>query len=137
MRAESTPLQVVAAVIVEGREVLACRRNDDRALGGKWEFPGGKLERGESLHEALVREVREELDVAIEVGDVLIADTTMSQGLAIRLTCMRASLCGARPSSSTDHDELRWVPIDMMAQLDWAPADMPAVRLLMQQGSFS
>lgn len=130
MAAAHNELQVVAAIIMREHEVLACRRNPDKTFGGKWEFPGGKLEPGESLREALVREIHEELDVLIEVGDELTSDVTTTDGLVIKLTCFRASLKARAPERSTDHDAMTWVSISSLPGLDWAPADWPAVRVL-------
>jgi 8-oxo-dGTP diphosphatase len=63
------PLPVIAAVIRQGQEVLLCQRKEG-ALAGKWEFPGGKLENGESPEECLVREIEEELGIQIEVEQI-------------------------------------------------------------------
>lgn len=126
-------LHVAAAVIEQDGLVLACRRNSDRVLGGKWEFPGGKLESGESPAQALVREIREELGVHIAVIGSLTTDETIVGDQIIRLICLRAELLGTRPESSTDHDTLRWVRREHLPDLDWADADLPAVRLLAQR----
>ncbi|WP_345800219.1 (deoxy)nucleoside triphosphate pyrophosphohydrolase [Microbacterium sp. AZCO] len=120
------PIDVVAAVIEQDELFLACRRAPGRSAGGKWEFPGGKVEPGESPEEALVREIREELSVEILVTGHLTSDVTGP----IRLICLRARLEGEAPATSTDHDELRWVDHATMRDLDWADADLPAVRLL-------
>lgn len=130
MAATHKELEVVAAVIMREHEVLVCRRNPDKSFGGKWEFPGGKREPGESLREALVREIHEELDVFIEVGDELTTDVTTTDGLVIKLTCFRASLKASAPEQSTDHDAMTWVSVSSLSALDWAPADWPAVRVL-------
>lgn len=124
------PLQVVAAVITDGGHVLACRRRPEKDAGGRWEFPGGKVEPGETAAEALRREIREELAVDIEVIGELTTDDTPVRDRIIRLTCLRARLTGARPVASTDHDRLRWVAASALAALDWAEPDLPAVRLL-------
>lgn len=127
-------LNVVAALIERGDTVLACRRRPGKALGGRWEFPGGKLEPGESVRDALVREIREELGVEIDVLDELTTDETDHGDVVIRLVCLRARLRSVSPERSTDHDALRWVRRADLAGLDWAPADLPAVRLLTAGG---
>lgn len=126
-------LQVVAAVVFDGGDVLACRRNRDRAAGGLWEFPGGKVEQGETLREALVREIGEELDTAIVIDDELTTDDTPVGDRVIRLTCLRAHLDGPRPVRSSDHDLLLWLPPAELARLEWAQPDLPAVRLLLAE----
>ena len=124
------PLHVVAAVIVVGGRVLACRRAPHKADAGRWEFPGGKVEPGESSEQALVREIREELGVDIVVTGELGTDDTAVGDRVVRLTCLRAEVTGALPIASTDHDELRWVTPTELPDLDWAEPDRPAVRLL-------
>lgn len=125
------PLQVVAAVLSEAEKVLACRRRPDKSAGGLWEFPGGKVEPGETPKDALVREVLEELNVGITVTTAIGTDVTLVDETAIQLTCFHAHLCGAKPVQSSDHDQLRWLPVTELDQLEWAPPDLPAVRRLM------
>lgn len=124
------PLVVVAAVIEHEGRILACRRNPDRAAGGKWEFPGGKVEPGELPEEALIREIREELAVEILVAERISTDDTWTDGRIIRLECFRASLVSAAPSHSMDHDRLGWFSPPELTALDWAEPDRPAVNLL-------
>jgi 8-oxo-dGTP diphosphatase len=124
------PLRVVAAVIVREGCVLACRRNPDHSAGGKWEFPGGKVEQGESPEDALVREIREELSVGIEVGDLIHRTTTLTESTHIDLSSYEARLTGATPTRSTDHDNLRWMPVDQLWKLSWAAPDQPVVEML-------
>lgn len=123
-------LNVVAAIIEHRGAVLACRRRPEKSAGGKWEFPGGKVEPGESPEQALAREITEELGVTIDVGSVFSTDDTAVAGQVIRLTCFSATLSGARPVASSDHDELRWLPSDCLDQLEWALPDLPAVARL-------
>ena len=122
------PIDVVAAVIEHDGLFLACRRAAHKAAAGKWEFPGGKVEPGESPEAALVREIREELGIPITVLGGLTTDVTGP----VRLICLHARLGDERPSASTDHDALRWVRRAELSELDWADADLPAVRLLTQ-----
>lgn len=128
----SEPLHVVAAVIEDDGRILACRRRAGKADAGRWEFPGGKIEPGETPAEALVREIREELDLAIEVRGELTTDDTQVGERMIRLTCLTATLTSARPKTSTDHDALVWATRDELPGFDWAAPDLPAVALLMR-----
>jgi 8-oxo-dGTP diphosphatase len=128
-------LQVVAAVIQDGEQFLACRRSPWKVAGGRWEFPGGKIEDGESAAEALRREIKEELAIDIHVLGELTTNDTSVDDLTIRLTCLLAHIDGPRPSNSTDHDLLEWVAADDLHRLDWADPDLPAVKLLTARGA--
>jgi len=124
---ESRIIEVVAAIIEHEGKILACRRRPEKTAGGKWEFPGGKLEKGETHSEALVREIREELGTSIEVTAPLRTDDTVVGESTIRLMCLRARLLGEPPTESLDHDELRWVRRSDLPDLDWAAPDLPSV----------
>lgn len=125
------PLVVVAAVLRDGGKVLACRRAPGRDAAGRWEFPGGKVEPGEEPAAALARELREELGVGVRVGALLDRSVTVrADGRAIDLACYDCTLDGEAPVTSTDHDALRWLEPSRLGGLDWAEADLPAVRLL-------
>ena len=120
-------IDVVAAVIVHDGRVLACRRAPHKAAAGLWEFPGGKVEPGESPQDALVREIREELGAGIQLDHELLTAETGE----VRLICWFARLDGGDiPTQSTDHDELRWMLPAQLSTLTWAPADLPAVQKL-------
>ena len=119
---------VVAAIIQdEHGNYLACKRAPHKQAAGKWEFPGGKPEDGESLENALVREIDEELGVQIKVVRQFDRTTTGE----IDLVCFVAELTGEKPSKSTDHSELRWVQENDLSKLDWAEPDIPALKKLL------
>lgn len=90
-------------------------------MAGGWEFPGGKVEPGESELDALVRECREELGVEIRVGALLGA--VAPGGFVLRV--YRAVLVGGEPRPLQDHDELRWLKANELDTLAWLPADRP------------
>lgn len=123
-------MEVVAAVFTDGERVLACRRREHLQAGGRWEFPGGKLEAGEAPEAALVREIAEELGVEIEVGGLLDSTTTVVDGTEITLSCYFVQPVSESPQFSTDHDELGWFERDRLMWLNWAEPDLPAVRKL-------
>lgn len=127
--AELPRIEVVAAVFYRDREVLACRRAPGKSAAGKWEFPGGKIDDDEAPELALVREIREELGISISVGALVDRTVTPVGDLDIDLACYLVS-SAEEPSHSTDHDELRWVPIDALSTLDWAAPDLPAIAIL-------
>jgi 8-oxo-dGTP diphosphatase len=123
-------LTVVAAVIhdIDGR-VLLTRRPDDRHMGGLWEFPGGKVDSGESPAEALARELVEELDLAVEVGDPITFAVHEEPGLRILLLFYAATILSGTPRS-LDGQELAWVEVGELASYPTPPADAQLVERL-------
>jgi len=124
---------VVGALIVDDvlhpSRVLAARRSTPPS--GRWEFPGGKAEAGESTQDALVREIREELGVRVDVGQRLDPPTggrwPISKSLEMELWwCTVAD----EPSAGNSHDEVRWVNGEDLDALDWLDADRDALPLL-------
>jgi 8-oxo-dGTP diphosphatase len=117
---------VGAAVLRDGR-VLASRRTEPPRLAGLWEFPGGKVEPGEQDVEALVRELREELQVEVEVGDRLGGDLPIGATAVLRVYVCR--LLSGEPAL-VDHDEHRWLGADDLLDVPWIPVDLPLVEQL-------
>jgi 8-oxo-dGTP diphosphatase len=119
------PVRVVAAIIERDGTYLGCRRSEGKKLAGLWEFPGGKVETSESDAEALVREIKEELGVAIVVHEFVAESIQDAAGTTIHLVGYRCSLAGEVPATSTDHDLLTWFKPEDFVHTDWAPADVP------------
>ena len=115
---------VVGAVLRDaGGRVLAARR--ERPAG--WELPGGKVEPGETEPAALVRELREELGVTVEVGDRIGPDVPIGSELLLR--GWTAALADGEPTA-LEHAELRWLAPDELDTVAWLPADRPIVASL-------
>lgn len=121
---------VVGAVVVARREgdvrVLAARRTTPPV--GRWEFPGGKVETGETPAAALVREVAEELGCTVGVGRELTDDGRawpISDALVLRL--FLAEVVAGEPRPGDSHDELRWLAADELDGVAWLPSDERAV----------
>lgn len=127
---EGSRMDVVAGVLVDNDLVLACRRKPGLAEAGCWEFPGGKLEPGESPEAALQRELREELALEVEVCELFDRSTTVVGDRAITLWCYLVQTTGEPPSASTDHDLVSWFPKERLGWLNWSAPDLPCVRRL-------
>lgn len=123
-------VDVVGAVIVGERgEILCAQRSERMAQPGLWEFPGGKIEPGESPAVCLVREIREELGCEIEVGDLVADITHPYPNLIVRLLTYRARIVRGTPVAA-EHAQLAWLPAGELKRLEWAPADLPTVEKL-------
>lgn len=124
-------IEVAAAVIESDGQILICRRREGERFGGFWEFPGGKIEEGESPEEALGREIREELDLDIDVGDRIASFSYGEPPDGFVLIGFFARLKPETPELILkDHAEARWVRPAELDRFDFAPADRPFVRLL-------
>jgi 8-oxo-dGTP diphosphatase len=121
---------VVGAAIVRDEAVLCARRSAPAHLAGKWEFPGGKVEAGESDAEAVVRECREELGVRVTVGPRVGADARIDDRFTLRVFLARLEPGQPEPLPLEDHDLLAWVPRAELLGLDWLAPDVPIVAAL-------
>jgi len=120
---------VTAAIIYRGGKVLLARRASGEKQAGYWEFPGGKLEPGETLAACLCREIAEELNVEISVGAILATSDHRYEHGAIHLVAMKAAIVSGR-LCPTVHDQLCWVPVEELLQYRLSPADIPIARAL-------
>ena len=121
-----TIIKVTAAVIVKDSKVLAARRGPGKHLEGYWEFPGGKLEENETPEGCLERELTEEFSISSRVG-AYIGDSVYDYGEKIIHLLGYEVEHIAGDFKLVDHDELRWLEIDQLADMKWAPADIPLV----------
>lgn len=113
---------VVGAAIVQDATVLAARRTAPVEAMGRWEFPGGKVERGESAEQALVREIAEELGCVIELTGWLPGSALIGERHELRVAC--AVLTQGEPTP-TEHDLIRWVSAAELDDVDWLDPDRP------------
>ena len=129
MTGVSRTIVVLAAVITrEDGRLLLTRRLDGTHLAGLWEFPGGKCEPGESHEACLARELREELDVASEIGDELLATEHAYPDRTVRLHFRWCRITG-EPKAMLGQ-EIRWVRRDELPTLDFPPADRELIEIL-------
>lgn len=119
---------VVGAVIVRDGRVLAARRTRPVDLAGQWEFPGGKVEEGEELTAALVREIEEELSSTIDVIDEVVDhDGPWRIGDKHVLRLFLAAVRSGEPVAGSDHDVIRWLPASDLGRVNWLPSDQLAL----------
>jgi 8-oxo-dGTP diphosphatase len=120
---------VTAAVMFLGGRILLARRATGQQLAGKWEFPGGKVEEGETLAECLARELREELGIDAQIGEILGESIHRYEGGVIKLIALEARASQTTFALSV-HDEIVWARPSELLGFDLAPADIPiAARL--------
>ncbi|AZT91993.1 (deoxy)nucleoside triphosphate pyrophosphohydrolase [Brevibacterium aurantiacum] len=123
-------INVVGAVVTNDGKILSARRSESMSLPGMWEFPGGKVEPGETPRAALVREMQEELLCTVEIGDQ-VASTRYEYDFGfVTLTTFYATLVEGEPQL-TEHSEIRWIEAVDLDSVEWAPADIPAVETIM------
>jgi 8-oxo-dGTP diphosphatase len=126
-------IRVAAAIIMKNNRLLIAQRRDTDELAGKWEFPGGKIENDETPEQCLTREMKEEFDIDVVIGEffgesVFHYETGKIQLLAYHTTWKGGSF------SLNAHTAIRWVSLNQMQEYEFAPADIPIVEKL-QQGT--
>ncbi len=121
-------IEVVAAIITHNDQIFATQRGYGEFKDG-WEFPGGKMEPGETPQQALVREIREELDTEIEVGSLV--ETVEYDYPNFHLT-MHCFLCTIRSGELVlkEHEAAKWLTRAELDSVDWLPADVKVVEKL-------
>jgi 8-oxo-dGTP diphosphatase len=113
----------VAGIAINKGKFFVARRAGGGSMGGKWEFPGGKLEDGETPVQALIREIQEELEVAIAVGPLLAESEFENKGVKHSLQAYRITFLTDN-FILNEHTEWRWADADEIKQLDFTPSDL-------------
>lgn len=127
-------IEVVGALIVEDGKILIAQRPEGKAQGLKWEFPGGKIEAGETPEACLAREIDEELGVTIVVGSRYETVTHhYPEGLEVQLSCYWARRVEGTPRPLQCRD-WRWVAVEELEGVDFSAADVPVVARLRREG---
>ena len=122
-------VKVVAAVIRRGNKIFATQRGYGEYKDG-WEFPGGKVEPGESPRDALVREIREELDADITVGEKIVTVNLDYTDFYLSMDCFWASLNEGEQLKLLEHEAARWLTCDELDSVEWLPADVKVVEAI-------
>ena len=115
--------KVVAALIWDGDRFMICQRPAHKARGLLWEFVGGKVEQGESMETALIRECREELAVELTVEDVFMDVTHVYPDITVHLTLFHAAIAEGEPQK-LEHCDLRWITPAETENFEFCPADV-------------
>lgn len=118
-------INVVAAVIIKEGRVFATQRGYGEFKDG-WEFPGWKVEAGESPEEALCREIREELEVEVNVGDLIDTIEYDYPAFHLSMKCYACTIAGGSPHL-LEHEAARWLSADQLDSVAWLPADITLI----------
>jgi 8-oxo-dGTP diphosphatase len=124
-------VKVVGAVSVnEQGNILCALRSPVMSLPNLWEFPGGKIEEGEKPEQSLVREIQEELDCTIEVHELIEDAVHEYPNVIVNLLTYRTKIVEGTPTAK-EHAELKWVSLQELRSLEWAPADIATIDKLL------
>ncbi len=126
---EKPTKKVSAGITVKRGHILIAKRRLSDSYGGLWEFPGGKIEKGETPEKCLVREFDEEFGMKIKVGPFFCASSSHGPESSVEI---QSFLCKAKGplKKMTAHDEWRWIPIHELRKFDFPPADLPILEKL-------
>ncbi|MGG4263793.1 (deoxy)nucleoside triphosphate pyrophosphohydrolase [Peribacillus simplex] len=127
-------VKVVAAIIEnEKDEILCALRSPDMSIPNMWEFPGGKVEKGEDIFSALKREIDEELQCKVETETSIFNDNTHEyETFIINLLSIKCRIIEGTPTAN-EHSKLIWLKRENLSSIKWAPADIPAVEQLITE----
>ena len=126
-------VDVVAALVVEDGKFMICQRPAHKARGLLWEFVGGKVEKGETKAEALIRECREELGVTVAPGEIYMEVDHVYPDITIHLTLFRASIVAGRPQK-LEHADIRFIAPSDIPLYAFCPADAAILKRITDRG---
>jgi 8-oxo-dGTP diphosphatase len=122
-------VKVTAAILAKDNKIIIAKRGPDDRLAHKWEFPGGKIEINETPEQCLKREMKEEFDIDVFVGEYLGSSVYKYDHIFIELMAFRASWEDGKIDLK-DHDEFKWISLEQLDEFDFAPADRVFVEKL-------
>ena len=124
--------EVVAALIWDQDKFMICQRPAHKARGLLWEFVGGKVDPGETMEEALIRECREELNITVAVGNIFTQVIHEYPDIHIRLTLFHCSISEGTPEL-LEHNDLKWIHPRQIPEFPFCPADKDILILIQNQ----
>ena len=124
---------VTAGVIYHNGKILIAQRRKDKSLGGFWEFPGGKIEAGETCQQTLERKIKEEFDIKIQAGKYLMEHTYAYPDFDLKMYVYEASWDGNGTIKICDHEQYAFVSLGQMDDYSFAGADIPVIEFLKKQ----
>ncbi|MBE6987255.1 MAG: (deoxy)nucleoside triphosphate pyrophosphohydrolase [Ruminococcaceae bacterium] len=122
---------VVAALVWDGDRFMICQRPANKAQALLWEFVGGKVEKGESKTDALIRECKEELDIIVEPQDIYMELVHEYPDITVRLTLYNSIIKEGEPKL-LEHNDIRWITASEIGQFDFCPADEEILRKIIE-----
>lgn len=126
-----TIIKVVGAIFKNDKnEIFCARRPLNKSFGGLWEFPGGKIEKNESVEEAIKREILEELNLQISVNKLFMTIQKEYEDFIISLTCLECTIHDFENFQLKEHIEYIWAGKNTIKTLNWIPTDIPVVSKL-------
>ena len=126
--AEVKTNEVVAAIFIEDSKIFVAQRGYGK-YKGYWEFPGGKVEPGETHQQALMREIKEEMSCDVSVGDLVVSTTHEYPEMTVNLYCYKCEMLNGNLSLN-EHMDAKWLDGANLASVDWLPADIELIKEL-------
>ena len=114
--------EVVAALIWNGKKFMICQRPEHKMRGLLWEFVGGKVEKGETKEQALIRECREELDIELKVNNLFMDVVHEYPDLTVHLSIFNSEIFSGEPKM-LEHNDIKWITPEEIPNYDFCPAD--------------
>ena len=125
-------VKVTAAILVKDNKIIIAKRGPNDRLANKWEFPGGKVEINETPEQCLKREMKEEFDIDVSVGEYLGSSIYYYDHISIELMAYRTYWENGEIHLN-DHNEFKWISLEQLAEFDFAPADLIFVEKLQNE----
>ena len=122
-------VKVTAAILAKDNKIIIAKRGPNDRLANKWEFPGGKVEINETPEQCLKREMKEEFDIDVSVGEYLGSSIYHYDHISIELMAYRTYWKNGEIHLN-DHNEFKWISLEQLAEFDFAPADLVFVEKL-------